>query len=302
MQIERRFAEFRAEGRSLVGVVVSYADVARLPFGRERFAPGAFGDLGAADVILNLQHDRSRPLARTQGGGLELADTADALTVRAELPETRDGNDALDLVRRRVLRGFSMEFGALREAMDDRVRVVERAELRGIGLVDRPAYQGSTVEVRRRIGGLSGRVPYRKSLGCRCKAGCKSARFEKGSLKQAAEGEGELLAIRGSYADTLASKKAGTLRLTETDEGLAFEMDIPSTTAGNDIAELSGAAKLLARPVWDEAESVYRIENETAIVERAKIKAFLVGATDADEGWPPVKYTPAEGPARRRWL
>ena len=58
-----------------------------------------------ADVILNVQHDRGRPIARTGGGGLELLDNSIELGIRATIPETRDGDDALKLVNKRILRG-----------------------------------------------------------------------------------------------------------------------------------------------------------------------------------------------------
>ena len=37
---------------------------------RESVDAGAFGTIG--DVILNRMHDRNEPLARTEGGGLDL--------------------------------------------------------------------------------------------------------------------------------------------------------------------------------------------------------------------------------------
>ena len=140
--VERRFCELRVEGegRFLAGTAIRYGDVATLPWGRERFEAGAF-DVRAADVILNAQHDRASPLART-GGGLMLTDSAAALEIRAELPETRAADDVLALVRAKVLRGLSVEFNAMRERMLGGVRVIERAELRGVSVVDRPAYPG----------------------------------------------------------------------------------------------------------------------------------------------------------------
>ena len=82
-----------------------YGDTAKLPWGNERIEAGAFNPLG--DVLLNRQHERSAPLARTGGGGLELTDTAEGLRIAASLPATRDADDVLELVRRRILRGLS---------------------------------------------------------------------------------------------------------------------------------------------------------------------------------------------------
>ena len=148
MAIETRYCELRAEGRSLRGVAIRYGDTATLPWGRERFEAGAFGDVGAADVILNSSHDRGRPLARTGGGGLVLADSAEALRIEATLPATREADDVLALVRSRVLRGLSIEFAATDERIEAGVRVVTGATLRGIAVVDRPAYSASEVAAR----------------------------------------------------------------------------------------------------------------------------------------------------------
>ena len=98
------------------------------------FLAGAFGDLRQADICLNFSHVRSRPLARTGGGGLELVDSPECLKVFADMPKTRESVDALTLVRSGVLRGLSIEFSAIRERRVERVRQVESARLMGVGL------------------------------------------------------------------------------------------------------------------------------------------------------------------------
>ena len=130
MKWERRQTALEhGEGRELRGVAMPYGSEAVLPGGlRERFEPGAFGDLVGLDIILNRQHDRGRALARTDAG-LELADTPDALTMTATLPETREADDVLALVRAGVLRGLSVEFAATKERFEGRLRIIERAML-----------------------------------------------------------------------------------------------------------------------------------------------------------------------------
>ena len=150
MKPERRFApldEYREGSRLVTGTAMRYGDVARLPFGSERFEPGAFGEVRAADVILNVQHDRGRPVARV-GGGLSLDDDLERLAIHAELPETREADDALANVKAKILRGFSVEFRSVRERMAGNVRIVQRATLTSIALVDRPAYPESAVSAR----------------------------------------------------------------------------------------------------------------------------------------------------------
>ena len=148
--VEQRYFELRYDGdRTISGTAIRYGDTAKLPWGdKERFAPGVFGEVEAADVLLNVQHERARPIARTQGGGLTLVDTITELRVEAQLPDTTDGNDAISLVRNRVLRGLSVEFVPRTDRLVEGVTVIESAELRGVAIVDRPAYPKSTINAR----------------------------------------------------------------------------------------------------------------------------------------------------------
>ena len=140
--------ELRAEGRTLLGIAVRYGDTASIWGGNETILPGA---LSWDDVLLNRQHERTVPLART-GAGLELIDTPEALEIRAELPHTRDADDVLELVRRGVLRGLSVGFHATEDRWEKvgekDHRTVVKGRLDHIAVVDRPAYKQSTVATR----------------------------------------------------------------------------------------------------------------------------------------------------------
>jgi len=149
--------EFRydPETRVTTGVAMVYGDVAEFPWGeRERFAAGAFYDLG--DTILDLQHDRARPLARVGGGDntgagkLILTDSPTKLSLEAKLPNTRDADDAIELIRTRVLRGYSVTFIPEVIERDEKLNMttIKRARLPRIGLVDKPAYAQAKVDVR----------------------------------------------------------------------------------------------------------------------------------------------------------
>lgn len=151
-ETEHRYAELqRGDGRTLRGKAVVYGDLAQIGTRRERFAPGAFGpNVATQDVLLTMQHDRARPLARSGGGGLTLTDTREALEVRAELPDTREATDALQLVDSKILRGLSVEFRTMRDEFElaTGTRVILAARLIAVSLVDRPAYGESTVSAR----------------------------------------------------------------------------------------------------------------------------------------------------------
>ena len=147
--IEIRAAlELRAdqERRLLSGIALKYGDTAQLAGGlQERFEAGAFADL--SDVRLDVQHDRGRILTRT-GSGLVLEDSADALRFSAELPETREADDTLRLVSANILRGASIGFRSLEDRLEGRVRVVAKAALGAVSVVDNPAYGQSVIEAR----------------------------------------------------------------------------------------------------------------------------------------------------------
>lgn len=146
--VEWRRVELRAseKDRVISGTVMRYGDTARLGIFRERFGPDALAWEG---VPLNVQHDRTRLLARYPGGGLDLRTEAGAVHMRATLPATRIADDALEAVRAGLLRGLSMEFRAVNQdwsAPDEKgvvTRTVHSARLTGIGLVDDPAYSQS---------------------------------------------------------------------------------------------------------------------------------------------------------------
>ena len=181
------------EGR-LVGVIMRYGELGQGPGGMpERFLPGAFGpDVGTQDVILNSMHLRPFPLARTSGGGLELTDSDSMLSMTADLTRTQPGREALEQVKAQVLRGLSVEFTAREERQAGGTREIVRARLDDLGLVDRAAYSGSTIEVRQEarqrnipklLATLRGNVPSNTLLDCRCSPGdCRQAVFEPGAF------------------------------------------------------------------------------------------------------------------------
>ncbi len=298
--MEIRYTELRSNGRTISGTAMNYGEIARLPFGAERFEPGAFGNI--EDVILNVQHDRKKPLARFPDGGLEILDSQDSLKISAKIANTQDGNDALELVNRKILRGMSIEFDQVEDRFEDGIRVIHKARLAGIGIVDRPAYEGTTVEVRRRQGRLRGKIPYKKKLACRCKKDCTHAQFQADSLKEAAEGNSEILAIHGNYANAIGSKSKGTLQLKNTRDALEISVDVPDNEIGRLLKSQSESVSLLARPVWDETESTFTVVNGTSLIEKASVRAILIGATDASQGWPVLAYELFRREKPKVWL
>ena len=139
-------------GFGIEGVVINYGEVtSRTRFGNEKILSGAFGAVEQSDVVLNIQHDRTQPLARTGKGGLTLIDSPKELRAKVDFPNTRAAADTYEMVKKEILRGFSVEMIVDSERMENDVRVVTGARLVGLGLVDTPAYQLSKASTQARI-------------------------------------------------------------------------------------------------------------------------------------------------------
>lgn len=308
---EFRYAEVRAEGRTLRGTAMPYGVVS--PGHRERFEPGAFQDL--SDVRLDVMHDRRRIIART-GAGLELRDSPEALTMVAHLPETREANDALTLVRQKVLRGLSVEFVSIQERYESGIRIIQRAALPALSVVDSGSYPGTAVEARqnerrRRLGTVRGRIPKGRNLSCGCHRGtCSTVNFGRNAFSEALLDDArELLAVRGEFKDGLASRKRGTLQVDDADDALMIWATIPDTTAGRDLLEQMTTTNVVARPFFDPARSDFVEAGGVASYSRVHLRAFILGPTDEDSGWPTIELVPDDQepvarPARRArvWL
>ena len=135
-------------GAVVEGVAMPYGAVARIAgVFDERVEAGAFS--GLDDVTLNRMHERADIIARTGGGGLVLDDDASRLHLRADVPEYRQ--DVRDQVARRILRGLSVEMRVTAEdwPTPDQ-RIIRAAELRAVALVDRAAYDATTLSIAKR--------------------------------------------------------------------------------------------------------------------------------------------------------
>ena len=124
----------------LHGVLMRYGDVA--PRFNERFEAGAL--YWDDNVNLVEQHNRAATIQKIEP-------RLDGDRIRLEIPmiDTTRGRDILAMVRNGALTGFSPEFIAERETRDAAgVRVIQRAKLVRVGVVDEPAYGESVASVR----------------------------------------------------------------------------------------------------------------------------------------------------------
>ena len=147
--LETRSFELRqtsGQSRQLTGIAIRYGSPTKIGRINELFEARAFGDLSQIDILLYRQHNRDYSLARTDGGGMTLSDDERRLLVSADMPETRDADDVLELVNKNIMRGLSIGFDAIEERFENNTRIISKARLDHIAVVDKPAYVDAIVQ------------------------------------------------------------------------------------------------------------------------------------------------------------
>ena len=118
----------------------------------ETITPGAFKRSlrSRNDVKLLVNHDSGRVLASTRSGTLRLEEDSIGLKVEADLPNTSDGRDMAELLRRGDLSSMSFGFTVMKDTWntDGTERSLESVRLFETSIVAFPAYQATEANVR----------------------------------------------------------------------------------------------------------------------------------------------------------
>ncbi len=155
--IEVRAGEGDSESRIITGVVIKYNQPTNMRWFTEKFAPGAFKKY-LADKKNNTRalyhHDDGKQLASTLNKTLKLFDSDTELRFEAEVVKTSYGDDTLELVKSKEVRGMSFGFRVVNEGQkfdrkDDIVeRTVFEADLPEITVTGINQYEDSQVSTR----------------------------------------------------------------------------------------------------------------------------------------------------------
>ena len=146
LELERRYADLTdIEGRTLTGLALPFEVEARVGTMRERFSRGSVVTSGEA--VLNVMHDRNRPLAR-EPETLKFDIREEGLWLSAVLPSTREADDAIEMITKKIWRGVSVEFYSVKERQLSGVRVIDAAVVYGVAIADRATYKTTNLSVR----------------------------------------------------------------------------------------------------------------------------------------------------------
>jgi phage head maturation protease len=130
-----------SESRTITGRIVAFEEPANASTGKVVFAKGS---IQPKDVLLNLEHDRTRRIAKPLS--ISLSDDQMSINATFKVANTTAGNDALIEASEGLRDGFSIEL-----AVDDYINEkdgtmrVLAGELTGVALVSEPAVRSARV-------------------------------------------------------------------------------------------------------------------------------------------------------------
>jgi len=108
-----------------------------------RFEFGAFGEIDASALVLNMEHDRTRPVGRGIAGSEEI--TPNGVSMAFKIAPTNAGNDALVEASEGLRPSFSIEAEVDKYNIQKGVMIVSAAKLTGVAHVTNPAFKDANI-------------------------------------------------------------------------------------------------------------------------------------------------------------
>lgn len=131
------------ETRTLRGLVVPFGQTGNTSAGPVQFEFGAFGDIDASQIILNLEHDRTKPLGRGVAGSESV--TPKGISMAFKLANTQAATDALIEAAEGLRSSFSIEATADEYTIDKGIMKVSASTLTGVAHVTSPAFKAANI-------------------------------------------------------------------------------------------------------------------------------------------------------------
>lgn len=129
--------------RTIKGLVVPFAEVGNTSAGPVRFNFGAFGEIDPSQIVLNMEHDRTRPIGRGIAGSLDVSPAGVAMAFK--IANTNAGNDALIEASEGLRPAFSVEANIGDYTIEKGVMIVDTAKIEAVAHVTNPAYKTAQI-------------------------------------------------------------------------------------------------------------------------------------------------------------
>ncbi len=143
LSFEGQVLAANVETRTIKGLVVPFAKVGNTSAGPVRFEFGAFGEIDPSQIVLNMEHDRTRPLGRGIAGSEEI--TPAGISMAFKIAPTGAGNDALVEASEGLRPAFSIEANVGEYTIEKGVMVVSAAKLEAVAHVTNPAFKDAQI-------------------------------------------------------------------------------------------------------------------------------------------------------------
>jgi phage head maturation protease len=131
------------ETRVMRGLILPFGAVGNTSAGAVEFHPEAFGQIKAEEIILNMEHERTRPLGRGVAGSEKI--TPAGIEMAFKIAPTTAGTDALIEAQEGLRPAFSIEASADEYTIEKGVMKVSRATLTGVAHVTNPAFKAAQI-------------------------------------------------------------------------------------------------------------------------------------------------------------
>lgn len=143
LNFEGQVLAANVETRTIKGLVVPFSKVGNTSAGPVRFEFGAFGDIDPSQIVLNSEHDRTRPLGKGIGGSLEVSPAG--ISMAFKIAPTNAGNDALVEAAEGLRPAFSIEAKVNEYTIEKGVMVVASANMEAVAHVTSPAFSDARI-------------------------------------------------------------------------------------------------------------------------------------------------------------
>lgn len=131
------------ETRTIKGLIVPFFKVGNTSAGPVRFEFGAFAEIDPSQIILNMEHDRTRPLGRGIAGSQEISPAG--VSMAFKIVATNAGNDALIEASEGLRPAFSVEANVNEYTIEKGVMVISSAKLEAVAHVTNPAFKDAQI-------------------------------------------------------------------------------------------------------------------------------------------------------------
>lgn len=129
--------------RQIEGLIVPFGKVGNTSAGPVVFEASAFNDFEEHNIVLNMEHDRTRPIGRGIAGSQKV--TPAGISMAFKIAPTTAGNDALVEASEGLRPSFSIEATADQYEIRKGVMVVSAATLTAVAAVTHPAFKDANV-------------------------------------------------------------------------------------------------------------------------------------------------------------